>query len=345
MGSGCGFWTLIIPDFVCRILALPFLFRHVRWLPSFSFRWRDLEQIRSFSSKSVVSFWIATANTNLDYAILGRFFSDGMFGLYFFAYKRIREPMRTGVASVRGALFPAMSKAQTDESLRKSLLQTIRLLVVVVYPMATCLFVISPQLIPFVYGDEWVDAVPLMQAFTIWGLFIPLTLVFSSAFMSKSIFRPTHIEGVGRAILIGVGLWVLCLNGATIYDCAVWVVVVESVGNLALVYSGLKNFDISLGTIFSSLYVPFFGLVLAGVCDELWGEFRGETTGLKAGACILGRVTQILLICASVSWLLDRKMTFELMEIAKRLVIKRGDSLKDRGQNATKRQARGAENA
>ncbi|MCH2213165.1 MAG: oligosaccharide flippase family protein [Fuerstiella sp.] len=313
--TGCGYWTLIIPDLVSRFLAFPYILWRRRWRPSLRFAVSDLKPVASVSAKSFATFCLATANTSLDYAILGRFFSRPVFGLYYFGYQRVRGPMRMAVTSVRSALFPAFTKATTEEGLRSSIVRTIPVLAIVTYPLAACLFLTIPQMVPLIFGHKWQDTSPIMQAFTVGALFIPANLVFSSAFLARAIFKPSLIEGSIRVTLIGMGLIWLGITQQSILTCAMWVVTVEAIGNLILLVWGTRLFKVPIRSLSRDLCLPFAAILTAALCDLAWGTLRFEYSGIHAWLILALRVLQIVLVSGTIIWLLAPQTVAEIGKI------------------------------
>jgi O-antigen/teichoic acid export membrane protein len=115
----------------------------------------------------VVSFFA----TNIDYIIIGRFLGARELGFYKIAYELVTVPQRLVSPIFNTVTLPRFAKSQHDDAvLREGILQVLRVLTLVTFPLLFGLAASAQVFVPAVYGSGWEPAVPLLWLLTVMAL-------------------------------------------------------------------------------------------------------------------------------------------------------------------------------
>lgn len=114
----------------------------------------------------------------LSSVLIGRAYTIGDLGLFSRA-ESTRDMASTLVSRpVTRVAFPVFSAATGNQQLMvNALRKTLRFVMYFNIPGMAALGFLAPQLIPVIYGDQWIPAVPFLQILSLAGLVVPMCLV------------------------------------------------------------------------------------------------------------------------------------------------------------------------
>ncbi|GLI35897.1 MOP flippase family protein [Desulforhabdus amnigena] len=168
--QGYGYWSLVGREISASLLSLPFLWGVARWVPRFRFCRRRFKDLFSFSMYVLGSNLVNFFNRNGDNLIIGKFLGASALGIYDFAYNLMLKPLQYISFTVGRSLFPALSQIQTDKAqVRDIYLKSIKVISLITFPMMGGMWTISPNVIPLVFGEKWLSAVPVFQILCLVG--------------------------------------------------------------------------------------------------------------------------------------------------------------------------------
>jgi len=117
----------------------------------------------SFGTKVIATNLINWLIGNLDNVFVGKFFGAISLGLYSRTYLLITAPMNNIVIMLQGVLFSTCSKIQAStDKLKQVYLASASILALIFLPVFVCLALIPRTAIAAIYGNRWLDAVPLL---------------------------------------------------------------------------------------------------------------------------------------------------------------------------------------
>jgi PST family polysaccharide transporter len=107
---------------------------------------------------------------NIDYVIVGRIFGLVPLSIYTLAY-RLPEMLLIGNLWVMGGVvFPAFSTIQDrPNELRKGFLASVRLVELIAVPISLGLFIAADPIVRVVFGEQWLDAIPVLRVLAIYA--------------------------------------------------------------------------------------------------------------------------------------------------------------------------------
>jgi teichuronic acid exporter len=176
--NGWGVWSLVIKT-ITRDSTNLLLFNFInRWKPRFSFNKNSFQELFGFGSKLLASGLISTVLNNLNYIIIGKYFSAEQLGFYSRAEMFKNLPSQNVESILSGVAFPVLSKVQDDAQLLKSGFR--RLLLSAVFAVSISLALVASMAEPFilsVIGEKWGQSIIYLQMLCMVGVFHPLNSI------------------------------------------------------------------------------------------------------------------------------------------------------------------------
>ncbi len=190
---GAGVWS-----FVSGLLLGSALRAGALWLLS---DWRprrvqvQLHKLREFIryGRHIMATTLGSAlGDRLDQIIIVAVMGETALGLYFVA-ARVPEILVTGVNTVLGKIvFPAFSRMSEDTVRLSAAYRTVVAgSMMLMAPISLGLAAVSPLLVPVVFGDAYVEAVPVLAFLAALG--VPVSLAWASGDFFKATGRPSYL--------------------------------------------------------------------------------------------------------------------------------------------------------
>lgn len=155
-------WGNLSSDVVKNLLFLNIGLKE--WRPKWHFRYIDLKGYLSFGFYQMGERSANYLNTVVDQLIIGSLIGAQALGYYKLAWGLAIQPVLRINPILTRVAFPLFARLQNEpEQLRKGFLLVIRTLSTVNAPLLLGLAAVAPVLIPVVFGEKWIPAVPLVQ--------------------------------------------------------------------------------------------------------------------------------------------------------------------------------------
>ena len=168
-------WLLLAVQIVSALAAVGLFFAQGVNIRSWVLSWSGLGALLSAAAPIAVLGLLGALYQRTGIIILATQQGAADTGL-FSAALRVVEAAKLGHFALLGAIFPVMAQAHAapDPKLRAVFAKTLKLLLWVASVLAGLLFMVSPLLIPALFGAEFAEAIPLLSQLA-W-LLIPVTL-------------------------------------------------------------------------------------------------------------------------------------------------------------------------
>ena len=200
---GFGLYALIMKQ-ILNVAPKIFLYRiFSNWEPSFVFDFKEVKEMIWYSLKVKLSQIIFYFERNVDYLIIGKFFSASLLGSYAFAYSLMYLPVQRLSYVVSEVLFPALSTIQSNKKeIRKILLSSIHIIALITFPLMMIISFNASFIIINIFGGKWLPAVSMVQILSFAGAIQSVSQPFGIVF--KSIGKPEIgiYYGLLRTLLI-----------------------------------------------------------------------------------------------------------------------------------------------
>jgi O-antigen/teichoic acid export membrane protein len=215
--SGFGAYSFVLPLPVVYIAVAALLWMVAR--PKVRIR-HPFEHWKYLVGDSGYIFGQRVLHTALnqgDYIILGALYGDTVVGSYFFAYGVAKQAIRLTAGSIQLVLMaglaqmPAFSRQQTQAALRAT-----RALALVGTPLCMLQAAVADPLIQALYGQKWVDAIPLVQLISLGMAFDVASWTAGSLLQSRGQFRFGFYWSIVSAPLFLVVVFVGAVYGSAL---------------------------------------------------------------------------------------------------------------------------------
>lgn len=208
---GFGAWSLILGQLAGTAVTVLAYWKVLPWRPSFNFVSNTARSLLSYGISIVSVDTLAMLLLNVDYLFVGRFMGAAALGVYSLAF-RIPDLLITQFCNVISkVIFPVYVKMR-DESrnLARGFLMTMQYVSIVTVPLGIGLALVSEPFVLTFLTEKWVEAIPVMQAISIYAL------LFSLSYNAGSLYKAQgHPEILTRLALVRLALLVPALYWAT----------------------------------------------------------------------------------------------------------------------------------
>jgi O-antigen/teichoic acid export membrane protein len=243
---GYGYWALITPSIGAGLFMAVYAFRLSGYRPAWAFRWREIKALSTFGFSTLGTNVVYYFAENLDYLIMGRFWSPADFGQYYFAFEKSRQPYYLVMTQIGSTIFPALSRVQQDlDRLRRALLQGTSFVCMIIFPLHVLLIGLADPLVPWIFGEQWRPAVPVFQILAAFAFVRGLASLVGDALLALDRAQTVLAFNVFRITVILPTLVYLGLHRASIVQVPIVLVVVWIVQTPFFVWPLYRQINLS----------------------------------------------------------------------------------------------------
>jgi lipopolysaccharide exporter len=154
--------------------------------PVLYFKLKEIKDHLRFGIYHLGEGVLGFVNSNLENIVIGRAIGIKELGLYTIAYQLAVFPIYRLNPIIMQVSYPIMAKMKDDNSLKRAYLKIVDFITFCNFPLLAGLFITSGSVVVYVYGQDYVGAVPLVKVI-LFVSFIACTVVpASSIAMSKN---------------------------------------------------------------------------------------------------------------------------------------------------------------
>ena len=318
---GFGSWSLIFGQLAGEVVAVIVLWKVMPWRPSFKFI-RDLARaLLGYGWNIVAINMLSILLNNASYLLVGRFMGAAALGLYTLAF-RIPEMLILQFCSIISrVIFPFYANMQDDiAGLKRGYIASTRFIMLITLPIGAGIALIAYPLVQAVFGSEWVDAAPVMQAIATFA--VVSALAYNAGDVYKARGKPQILTWltIVEIILLVPSLYYI-LNRYDSIALVGWVhaavVFVISVIDIVIACRMLKvTFMEIIGALSPSVIASgIMALVVLGIMDQV--------VGMAAWIQLIsGILTGVLAYGASLM-VFQRQLVFEGINVLKTAMVGR----------------------
>ncbi len=176
--KGFGVISLAVKFVVLEFLNAVLLFIFCSFRVSFGFDKNSLKKLIGFGFNLSVSKILTSINSDIYKAVIGKVYSASILGLYTQSQKIKRLISVNIISAIQKVTYPALAKIRDDKNKLK---ETYKKIVIIsclfTVPLMTILIITADPLIPFLLGEQWRDAIPILQIIAIGGMIYNVTLI------------------------------------------------------------------------------------------------------------------------------------------------------------------------
>ena len=246
--------------------TVQFMYKGLKeYRPSFVFKLGEIKEFLGFGAYQMGEKTINYFNSQLDTILIGKLLGVEALGIYTIAKQLIMKPIEIIGPIVTKVTFPTMAKVQNDNILFKNIyLKTINYLSSIIFPIYVFLVIMAPELILILFGEQWSEAIPIVQILSIYGALRSIGSPVGSLLLSKGKANWGFWWNFGLLFYIPVGIylgskwgiygvcWALVLLNFPLLMLANWYLLVRNLCNA-------RFFEY-----FKEIFTPFIIAIVSG---------------------------------------------------------------------------------
>jgi len=237
--TGWGAWAIILAELANKVGQMLFSMLFKPYWPRFQYNYEKVKHLLEFGLYTTGSTFFQKLYMNVDYMIIGKFFSMELVGIYSFAYRLVFDTVKELSRVINRVAYPAFSKLQYQtERLRNYFFTMSRASMLLVGTVMVIIGVYIDWFLPLVGYEKWMDAVPYMRIFVVVGIMQCLITLLPNLINAKGEARFVFNFTVGNTILLPVG-FLITSQISMMAVALVWLTVYPLV-SLIIVYYGAQ---------------------------------------------------------------------------------------------------------
>ena len=183
--AGYGVWSLVALNLTSAVISLIVIWTAVDWQPKLRFSQKHFQDLFSFGVYVLAFKFIQFFDKRSDNLLIGYFLGDAALGYYAIAYRILEVMTQLLVNTINKVALPTFSRLQTKpKQLRQLFYQTTHFTSLIAFPTYLGVVVFAPELIVFLFGEQWIPSTVAMQILAFEGIVLSISLFHKSVFMS-----------------------------------------------------------------------------------------------------------------------------------------------------------------
>jgi lipopolysaccharide exporter len=246
-----SYWALACGILMSRMAGTMISYLINAYRPRFSLiRYRELFH---FSAWLFLNNMLAFISNRCADFIIGKTSGAGALGIYSIASEISNLPTTELVAPINRAVFPAYAKMRNRSDLAAGYLRVVAMIAMITIPAALGIAATANLLVPIIFGERWLAAVPLIQVIAFYGIIQALQNNVPSVYLALGTPRITTAISAFHNVLVIISLIFMSMRWGSLgagYALLISVAIVAPV-NLYLV---LGKLDLGVADFFSAIW-------------------------------------------------------------------------------------------
>jgi O-antigen/teichoic acid export membrane protein len=297
-----NYWALVIGMLIHQLMITIISYIMSEYRPKF--RISGIRKLFNFSKWIMLNQLFYYINNKSMDLIVGKLISTRAAGIYNISLEIASIPVTEVVAPINKSAFPAYSRAQNDLSkLQELFLQTITLIGYISIPAVFGLFFVIDIFVPVVLGEQWHDAIVIIEYISIASLFLGLSS--NAGYVLIALGKPyisTLNAFIRTLLLISSAMILIDLYGL---PGAAMGMTISSIAGFFLAYSFTAYYgQLNIFTMFAVFFRPLVSALVMAFSLSLLKE--QSFIDLNLLSLVITVLVGIIVYCASLFsvWLL-----------------------------------------
>ncbi|EKD76475.1 MAG: polysaccharide biosynthesis protein [uncultured bacterium] len=238
---GFGVWSLVIQTICSSIINTIVLWSIADWRPNLKdFSLAAVKELWPYSSRLFVFNIIKFFAQNTEKFFISIMLGTVTLGIYSFAFKFTVTPITMFIGSIGVYLFPKFSELQADhKTVVKSYLLTTQVTQTIITPILVAIIIAAPIVVPAVWGNKWLEAIPILQILSI--LTYLQVLISPAGPIFKAFNRPNWLLYWSIGITLAVALSLpIAIHFFTLLG-ATWMITIVYLISLFVMYFMIRK--------------------------------------------------------------------------------------------------------
>lgn len=187
--AGAGVWSLVAMELTRQGVQAALVLGLARWRPGVRARLRDASDLFGYTAHTWGALGLGYVNGQVPRLLIASTLGTEALGLYALAERIYDQVFSLLMAPLYQVLMPGIARVQADREAARGLATAMmRVAASIASPLYLGLAAVSGLLVPLVFGEAWLAAVPVVQLLMLLGLR-----------SSMSIVQMSVVRGMGRA--------------------------------------------------------------------------------------------------------------------------------------------------
>lgn len=215
-----------------------------------------------FSSNSVFNYFVR----NVDYLIIGKFFSADVLGQYSIAYKVLLFPMKTITSRVNAVLLPVLARLNPDSAnFKNKYFLVITVLSFLIFPIMGFVALTANLWVPLVFNNNYSLLPQMVSVLAIVGMLQAMVSPVGTLFLLKEnlklMLRNSIIASVAVTLSYLVSSMFLDIHGVIISFALTWIFLLMPI----TIFAAFKPYRYSFLDFLKAIQPAFIALIISGI--------------------------------------------------------------------------------
>ncbi len=215
---GAGVWSLVSQALTMGIVYNLLVWVLCNWKPSFLFSLKALMHLWRFGFHLFFAEFLNAIFIKLDFLIIGKLFMPATLGFFQRAKSLNSMVVHYSSGSLMSVLFPVLSKLKSDHcQFKKVVVKMMGIICFITFLLLGGLFVISEELIIFLFGIKWLPSANFFQILVFSGFGYPVSALLVNVLASRGNSKAILKIQIYKNTITGINLYVGFLWGINGY--------------------------------------------------------------------------------------------------------------------------------
>ena len=193
--AGMGVWSLVGQELSRGLAGAIVLWSASDWRPGFRVSKEHYKELFTFGIAIVGSNILNVLVRRSDDFLIGYFLGPTLLGFYNVGYRLLLVIIRLVTEVSNAVAFPTFSRLRRNpERMRRAFYKVTQYTALVAFPVFIGLAALAPELVPAVFGKEWLPSVPVMQVLSMIGIL--QSVLFFNGSVIKAAGKPSWQFGI-----------------------------------------------------------------------------------------------------------------------------------------------------
>ncbi|MGB3404112.1 MAG: lipopolysaccharide biosynthesis protein [Microcoleaceae cyanobacterium] len=202
---GCGVWSLVGQQLTNNIVGILVLWWASDWKPGFKVSQKHFHELFHFGINILGFNLLNFFNRRSDDFLIGYFLGATALGYYTIAYRLLLLMTNLLTNTMAQVALPTFSRLQSQpEKMRRAFYTATQLSSLVAFPAFLGMAILAPELVPMVFGENWLPSIPVMQILSIIGILHAIEYFNQSVILAMGKpswrFKINAVNAVGNVI-------------------------------------------------------------------------------------------------------------------------------------------------
>jgi len=260
---GYGVWSLLWGNVLGRAAGVAFAWTRTRWIPSLPRRGQGTRRLLRTGAGLAYMRFIFQLRISADAAVLGRFATPDMIGLYNRAYGLLLLPIQQVQGPFTKVAVPLLTRLRHEpERFARAYRQLVALLGIATNPLVAILFFTGADVVRIVLGPAFAGSVPLFRVMAIAAVGMPVAgtvgwVVLACGKVREQALRATF----STTLMISAYVVGAMLGGAM--GLAIAYAIAVHLNRVTFVYFGLRNTPVRYSEFFAGAVPSTVAMLVA----------------------------------------------------------------------------------